>query len=322
MLNFTWWLNRQDPDGNSLFGGGFLGLDNISPVDRSHLPPGMRLEQADGTAWMAWYSAAMLVLALTLADRDPVYEDMVVKFLEQFVLITDALADSGLYDPQDGFFYDRLIGPDDAATPIRVQTLVGVIPALPAVSIPERNSERAQRLRKRFARRVDRRPDATDQSWRIRGTGTSRRLLVSVLTEDQLRTVLATLFDEDAFLSRHGLRSLSKRFEAPYTLPGMPDAVIDYQPAESRTSMYGGNSNWRGPVWFPVNYLAIRALLQYAAFFEDDFTVEYPTGSGRQRTLREVAGDLADRLVGIWLPGADGGRPAAGGVERSSNNLS
>jgi hypothetical protein len=249
-----------------------------------------------------------------------VYEDMVVKFLEQFVLITDALADSGLYDPQDGFFYDRLIGPDDAATPIRVQTLVGVIPALPAVSIPERNSERVQRLGKRFARRVDRRPDATDQSWRIRGTGTSRRLLVSVLTEDQLRTVLATLFDEDAFLSRHGLRSLSKRFEAPYTLPGMPDAVIDYQPAESRTSMYGGNSNWRGPVWFPVNYLVIRALLQYAAFFEDDFTVEYPTGSGRRRTLPGVAGDLADRLVGIWLPGPDGARPVAGGVEQLRND--
>ena len=140
LLNFTWWLNRQDPDGNNLFGGGFLGLDNISPVDRSHLPPGTQLEQADGTAWMAYYSAAMLVLALTLADRDPVYEDMVVKFLEQFVLIIDALADSGLYDPHDGFFYDRLIGPDGATTPIRVQTLVGVIPALPAVSLPERDT--------------------------------------------------------------------------------------------------------------------------------------------------------------------------------------
>ena len=313
LLNFTWWLNRQDPDGNNLFAGGFLGLDNISPVDRSHLPPGTRLEQADGTAWMAFYSAAMLVLALVLADRDPVYEDMVIKFLEQFVLITDALADSGLYDPHDGFFYDQLHGPDGVTTAIRVQTLVGVIPALPAVSIPERDSARAERLRKRFARRI--RQGEPDHAWRVRGEGASRRLLVSVPTEEQLRTLLATLFDEDAFLSPHGLRSVSKRFQEPYTLPGMPDAVIEYEPAESRTAMYGGNSNWRGPVWFPVNYIAIRSLLQYADFFGDDFTVEYPTGSGTERTLPEIAGDLADRLVGLWLPGEDGGRPAQGGSD-------
>jgi hypothetical protein len=320
LLNFTWWLNRQDPEGNNLFGGGFLGLDNISPVDRSHLPPGTRLEQADGTAWMAYYSAAMLILALILADRDAVYEDMAVKFLEQFVLITDALDDSGLYAPDDGFFYDRLIGPAANPTPIRVQTLVGVIPALPAVSIPERNSERVNRLSKRFARRMQQRSRATEQTWRIRSTGTTRRLLVSVLTEDQLRRVFATLFDEDAFLSPHGLRSLSKRFESPYTLPGVPQAVIDYEPAESRTSMYGGNSNWRGPVWFPVNYLVVRALLQYAEFFGDDFTVEYPTGSGKQLTLREVAGNLADRLVSIWLPGTNGARPVYGGVELLQND--
>jgi hypothetical protein len=314
LLNFTWWLNREDPDGNNLFGGGFLGLDNISPVDRSHLPPGMRLEQADGTAWMAYYSAAMLVLALVLADRDPVYEDMVVKFLEQFVLILDAFGDSGLYDPDDGFFYDRLVGPGAESRIIRVQTLVGVIPALPAVSLPEHNTERAERLSKRFARRLARRSDVADQAWRIRRTGDSRRLLVSVLSEDQLRRVLTTLFDEDAFLSPHGLRSLSKRFASPYDLAGVPGAVIDYQPAESRSSMYGGNSNWRGPVWFPVNYLVIRALAQYAEFFGDEFTVEFPTRSGEQRTLREIAGDLADRLVGIWLPGPDGARPVHGGV--------
>jgi hypothetical protein len=313
LLNFTWWLNRQDPDGNNLFSGGFLGLDNISPVDRSHLPPGTRLEQADGTAWMAYYSAAMLLLALVLADRDPVYEDMVVKFLEQFVLITDALGESGLYDPDDGFFYDLLHGPDGEATAIRVQTLVGVIPALPAVSIPERDSARAERLRKRFARRMGPAAGGTDQSWRVRHDGASRKLLVSVLTQDQLRTVLATIFDEDAFLSPHGLRSVSRRFRTPYTLPGMPGAVIEYEPAESRTAMYGGNSNWRGPVWFPVNYIVIRSLVQYAEFFGDGFTVEYPTGSGTTRTLRQIADDLADRLVGIWLPGEDGGRPVQGG---------
>jgi hypothetical protein len=316
LLNFTWWLNRQDPDGNNLFAGGFLGLDNISPVDRSHLPPGTRLEQADGTAWMAFYSAAMLVLALVLADRDPVYEDMVVKFLEQFVLITDALGESGLYDPGDGFFYDQLLGADGSTTAIRVQTLVGVIPALPAVSLPERNSARVERLRKRFARRV--RPvrhGEPDDSWRVRGEGTARRVLVSIPTEGQLRALLATLFDEGAFLSPHGLRSVSKRFETPYTLPGVPDAVIEYEPAESRTAMYGGNSNWRGPVWFPVNYLVIRSMMQYAEFFGDDFTVEYPTGSGEERTLLQIARDLTDRLVGLWLPDGDGGRPVQGGSD-------
>ncbi|WP_370184126.1 glucosidase [Rhodococcus wratislaviensis] len=313
LINFTWWLNRQDPDGNNLIGGGFLGLDNISPLDRSHLPPGVRLEQADGTGWLAYYSATMLVLALTLADRNDVYEDMVVKFLEQFALIKEALDESGLYDPNDGFFYDRLVDADGNATPIRVQTLVGVIPVLVAVSIPERNSERAQRISKRFGRMVRANGRNADQSWRVRTTDAERRLLLSVLTEQQLRTVLATLFDEDAFLSPHGLRSLSKQFESPYTLPGIPDAVIDYQPAESRTSMYGGNSNWRGPVWFPVNYLVIRALLQYAQFFGDDFTIDYPTGSGRRLTLRQIADDLADRLVGIWLPDAEGNRPVNGG---------
>ncbi len=171
VVNFTWWVNRQDPDGNSVFAGGFLGLDNISPVDRSHLPPGVRLEQADGTAWMAFYSAAMLVLALILADRNDVYEDMVVKFLEQFALITEAVDDSGLYDADDGFFYDRLVDADGGTTPIRVQTLVGVIPALPAISLPERNTERAERLRKRFARSLHRRARAGEQSWRIRTVG-------------------------------------------------------------------------------------------------------------------------------------------------------
>ena len=303
VINFTWWLNRQDPDGNNLFGGGFLGLDNISPIDRSHLPPGTRLEQADGTAWMAYYSAAMLVLALVLADRDAVYEDMVVKFLEQFALITEALDASGLYDPDDGFFYDRLIAPDGSVTAIRVQTLVGVIPALAAVSITERDTQRAQRLRKRFARRMHRFSGDLDHSWRIRSDGVSRRLLASVVTEEQLRKLLAALFDEQAFLSPHGLRSLSKRLESPYTLPGMPDAVIDYEPAESRTSMYGGNSNWRGPVWFPINYLVIRALLQYAQFFGDELhrRVSHRLGSAanaspdRRRPCRSPRGHLATR---------------------------
>jgi hypothetical protein len=315
LLNFTWWLNRQDPDGNNLFGGGFLGLDNISPLDRSHLPDGVRLEQADGTAWMAYYSLAMLGLATVLAQHNDVYDDMVVKFLEQFVLIMDALDRSGFYDTTDGFFYDRLLDRAGNVTPIAVQTLVGVIPALPAGSVVVGPSSGLAKLRKRFARLLEQ-AEVGDESWRFHDEGDARRVLVSVVSPDQLRRVLTTLFDEDAFLSAHGLRSISKRHETPYTVPGVPGATIDYEPAESRTAMYGGNSNWRGPVWFPVNYLVIRALLQYDRFFGSDFTIEYPTGSGKLLTLRDAAGDLADRLVSIWLPDHDGARPVYGGMER------
>ena len=314
LLNFTWWLNREDPEGNNLFGGGFLGLDNISPLDRSHLPPGVRLDQADGTAWMAYYSIAMLTLAATLAERDSVYDDMVVKFLEQMVLIMDALEGSGCYDHEDGFFYDLLTTPSGVPEPVRVQTLVGVIPALPAITLQTRNTERVQRLRKRFARRME----ASNRQildWRMRGSGDNRRALVSIVSPERLVRIFATLFDEDAFLSPHGLRSISKRHATPYHVPGMSGATIEYEPAESHTAMYGGNSNWRGPVWFPINYLVIRALLQYDQFFGHEFTIEYPSRSGHQVPLRDIAGDLADRLVSIWLPGPDGRRPVYGGVE-------
>ena len=314
LLNFTWWLNREDPEGNNIFGGGFLGLDNISPIDRSHLPPGVKLDQADGTAWMAYYSVAMLTLAVLLAERDSVYEDMVVKFLEQLVLVMDALEDSGCYDPSDGFFYDLLTDAFGNREPIKVQTLVGVIPALPAMTLPTRNTDRIQRLRKRFARRMEAQ-NRQILDWRIRGTGNSSRGLVSIVPPDQLARIFATLFDESAFLSPHGLRSISKRHSTPYQVPGMPGATIEYEPAESHTAMYGGNSNWRGPIWFPINYLVIRSLLQYDQFFGPEFTVEYPTGSGRKLALRDVADDLANRLISIWLPDPDGRRPVYGGVE-------
>ncbi|MFF0815835.1 glucosidase [Rhodococcus sp. NPDC003318] len=318
LMNFTWWLNRQDPDGNNIFAGGFLGLDNISPIDRSHLPEGVRLEQADATGWMAFYAAAMLEMALVLADRNPVYEDMVITFLEHFVRITTALDTSGLYDADDGFFYDRLTDASGRSATIRVQTLVGVIPALVAVTLPERDPQRVSRLQQRLAHRLRDITGGTDQSWRVRAdprTG-QRRALLSVLGEDQLRNVLTTLLDGDAMLSPHGLRSLSRRFTDPYSVASVPGATIEYSPAESRTAMYGGNSNWRGPVWLPINYLAIRALLQYATFYGDDFTIEYPTGSGVRHTLRAIADDLADRLVGIWTPGPDGRRPVDGGTDR------
>jgi hypothetical protein len=324
LLNFTWWLNRQDPDGNNIFGGGFLGLDNVSPVDRSHVPLGMRIEQADGTAWMAYYSLAMMALALVLSNANDVYDDMVVKFVEHFGLVTDAMADSGLYDPDDGMFYDRLVDAWGNPTRIQAQSLVGILPMLPAGAVPWTQVERLSRLRKRFARileQLDREEPGGATSggavanWRVAGQGDARHVLMSVVSVEQLERLLSTLFDEDAFLSPYGLRSLSKRHQEPYTVPGMPGAVIEYEPAESKTAMYGGNSNWRGPVWFPTNYLAIRALLQYDQFFGPDHTVEYPTGSGKRLRLREVADDIAERLVSLWLPDTDGRRPVYGGAE-------
>jgi hypothetical protein len=318
LVNYTWWLNRQDPDGNNVFGGGFLGLDNISPIDRSHLPPGYRLEEADGTAWMAYYTLMMLVIALFLTQEDHVYDDMVIKFVEQFALIVRAMNEQGLFDPDDGFFYDRLVNDAGEASQVKVQTVAGLIPLLPGVPLPSRVLEVATRLGKRLARVRERWEDSGGSLLgRVQVSGDERTLLVSVIGPDRLARTLAPFFDEDAFLSPYGVRSVSKRYEGnPYTLPGLPGATIDYEPAESTTNMYGGNSNWRGPVWFPVNYLLIRSLVNFHRFYGDEFTLEYPTGSGEQRTLLEIARDLADRLVAIWLPDADGRRPVYGGTER------
>ncbi|HET7763222.1 MAG TPA: glucosidase [Phycicoccus sp.] len=315
LVNFTWWLGRLDPDGNNVFAGGFLGLDNISPVDRSHLPEGLHLDQADGTAWMAYYSLAMLTIAVTLAQHDPVYDDMVLKFLDHTILIADALAGSGCFDPEDGFFYDRLHGPDGTSELIRVRTLVGVLPALPAVTVRPHTVARLDQLRGRIARRLELHGRRAILDWRVRGEGDERRLLLSVVTPDQLRSIFSALLDPREFLSPHGLRSLSRRHTTPYRLAGLADAEIAYEPAESTTPMYGGNSNWRGPVWFPVNYLVIRELVQYADFVGPDATFEFPTGSGRQVAFGDIAADLAERLVSIWLPDENGRRPVYGGAD-------
>ena len=318
LVNFTWWLNREDADGNNVFSGGFLGLDNISPIDRSNLPAGVRLEQADGTAWMAYYALTMLVIAIELAEENDVYLDMVIKFLEQFVQIARALDRQGLYDSEDSFFYDRLVFPSGETSQVKVRTISGLIPLLPAVGLPADAADAAKLLGKRFARFRDNWAETGGSLvGRVRQLGDRRSVLVSVINPDNLRLTLKEFFDEAAFLSPHGLRAVSKRYEGnPYTLDGVPGATIDYEPAESTTSMFGGNSNWRGPVWLPVNYLAIRQFVIYQRFFGDDFKLEYPTGSGRQHTFGEIAQDLADRIVAIWLPGPDGRRPLNGATER------
>jgi hypothetical protein len=313
LLNFTWWLNRQDPDGNNIFGGGFLGLDNISPIDRSKLAPGVRLAQADGTAWMALYALNMLIIARRLAEVNPVYEDMVVKFVEQYLMIVEAIEDTGLHDRADGWYYDRLETPEGDVQ-IRVQTLVGAIPLLPVAVLRAADAATARRLRHRFDRLAELGLRGAE-SRHVHRSADGSTIGLSVVGPEELRRTLASLFDESAFLSPHGLRSLSKRHAEPYEVPGHPEATIEYEPGEGRTNMYGGNSNWRGPVWMPLNILIIPALVRYHHFLGDEYTVEYPTGSGQLRTLADIAGDLGDRLISIWLPGPDGRRPVNGDVE-------
>ena len=316
LVNFTWWVNRQDADGNNVFSGGFLGLDNISPIDRSNLPEGYTLEQADGTAWMAYYALWMLVIAIVLAEENDVYMDMEVKFLEQFLMIGRGLETQGLYDEEDAFFYDRLVYPWGASTQVRVQTIAGLMPLLPAVGVPPRATAAAEKLHKRFARLRETFAGGSPLG-RVREVGDGRAVLLSVLDPNDLRRTLKEFFDETAFLSPHGLRAVSKRYENnPYTLEGVPGAWIDYEPAESTTTMFGGNSNWRGPVWIPLNYLAIRQFVILERFFGDGYKLDYPTGSGQLRTFGDIAQDLADRLLSIWLPDENGHRPLYGGVRR------
>jgi hypothetical protein len=322
LLNYAWWLNRQDPDGKNLFGGGFLGLDNISPIDRSHLPPGASLVQADGSAWMAFNSLAMLAMAQRLSFENPAYDDLVVTFVERFMSITRAINSSGLYDPERGFFYDYVDSPSGRAR-VEVETIGGAVPLFSAVTLRgiDEDSERRRALRRRLERLLaHEHSDVAELEalGRLRADGTTTEMLVSIVSPETLRTTLVELFDEEAFLSPYGLRALSKRYEGrPYTVS--VDGVgysVDYEPAESTTPMYGGNSNWRGPVWFPVNYLVIRSLARFHTWVGPDFTVEYPSGSGNARNLLEIAQDLADRLVSIFLRDDDGHRPVFGGTAR------
>jgi Mannosylglycerate hydrolase MGH1-like glycoside hydrolase domain len=324
LLNFTWWVNREDAEGNNLFEGGFLGLDNIGPIDRSHLPVGGILEQSDATGWMGFYAMAMASIALVLhrSGQRP-GTDLIMKFLEHFAAIRDALDSLGLWDEADGIYYDRLITPDGDALPVKVRSVAGMIPALALGVVDQGSLERAMAVGKRFAGflagqgRVDPDPGEAAVAGLLRGEPGHQRLLLSLAGPDKLARLLARLFDENEFLSPHGLRALSVwHKEHPYTIDVEGyQASIDYEPAESTTPMFGGNSNWRGPVWFPVNYLVISALQRYHTFFGDDLTIEYPTGSGRERTLGEIAVDLSDRLISIFGRDASGRRPCFGGTE-------
>jgi hypothetical protein len=320
LVNFTWWVNLEDAGGRNVYEGGFLGLDNIGPLDRSRLPVGGTLEQSDATGWMGAYAIALGGIATILAQgaQRPT-TDLVLKFLEHFAAIRDALDSQGLWDDADGFYYDRLITPSGDQIPIKVRSMVGVIPLLAAAVVGEGNLRQALVLGKQFADLLDRENlvdvDELRERGVMRGMGGEQQLLLSLAGPDRLSRLLSRLFDESEFLSPHGLRSLSAYHrDHPYVLEveGVT-ASVDYEPAESTTPLFGGNSNWRGPVWFPLNYLVISSLERYHRFFGDDYTVEYPAGSGNRLTLDKVAVDLQDRLISIFTRGPDGRRPCFGG---------
>ena len=324
LVNFTWWLNRKDPSGRNVFEGGFLGLDNIGVFDRSApLPTGGRLEQSDGTAWMVFFSQCMLRIALELAAHDPAYEDMVLKFAEHFAFIAAAMDRIGdnqdeLWDEEDGFFYDVLRFPDGSATRLRVRSIVGLLPLCATTILPVENAAVSEELLGRVRRRIEAMPELFATIHDPSRFGANGRRMLAVVDEEKLRRILSRVLDEDEFLGPHGLRALSRYHAAnPYRFEVHGQAYeVRYLPAESDSGMFGGNSNWRGPVWFPVNYLILRGLLNLYAYYGDDFTVECPTGSGRQMTLFEVAGEIGRRLVSTFLPDGDGRRPVYGTAER------
>jgi hypothetical protein len=327
LVNFTWWVNREDADGSNLFEGGFMGLDNIGPIDRSHLPAGDILEQSDSTGWMAGYAARMATIAAILhgSGHRPTV-DLVQTFLEHFAAIRDALDGTELWDEADGMFYDRLRTRDGASMQIKVRSIASMIPMLAGGVVSEEAMGGTLSVTKRFARFLQRHglnaAEELADAGLLRGPEGSRRLLVSVVGVGRVKRMLTALLDPAEFLSPHGLRSLSARHrEHPAVLQlGDLHASVDYEPAESTTPMFGGNSNWRGPVWFPVNYLVVTALDRFHRFFGDDLQVEYPTGSGRLTTLDRVADDLCERLISTFLAGPDGRRPCFGGVERMQSD--
>jgi len=315
-LNFTWWVNRRQIGDDHVFAGGFLGLDNVGPFDRgAPLPVAGVLAQSDGTAWMAMYGLNLMEMCVILARHDRHrYADLAAMFLSHFASIADGAYEQGLWDGEDGFFYDVLRCADGTRIPLRVRSVVGLLPLAAAATLDDATLARLPEVAERLRWLSRRKPGYADVlGQRYHDEGRPQRLL-SLVTPERLVPVLSRMLDEEEFLSPYGLRSLSKRHrDEPFsvTLAGT-EFTVGYEPGESWTELFGGNSNWRGPVWFPVNYLLIDSLRRYARFFGDDLLVEYPTGSGRKHTLGEVADDLSGRLVRLFCDDADGRRPAFG----------
>ncbi len=319
LINFTWWVNRKDVAGKHLFAGGFLGLDNIGVFDRGQpLPTGGQLVQADGTAWMAFYCATMLAIALELAHYDHAYEDVASKFFEHFVDIADAmntLGGSGLWDEEDGFYYDQLLV-DGRQLPLRIRSLVGLTPLFTVEVLEEEVLSQLPGFGKRMNWFLENRQDLARHISYMESEqhNAGVRRLLAIPSRQRLERMLRYLLDEREFLSPYGIRSMSRMHaEHPYIFrTGNQEYRLDYAPAESTTAMSGANSNWRGPIWFPMNYLLIEALERYHYFYGDPLRVECPTGSGRWMNLQDVARDLAARLARLFLPDAHGRRPCHG----------
>ncbi len=318
LVNFTWWVNQKDADGNNVFQGGFLGLDNIGVFDRSQtLPTGGHIDQSDGTAWMAMYSLNMMRIGLELALHNPVYEDIASKFFEHFLHIAESMTrvgDSGLWDEQDQFFYDWLDLPE-GRIPLRVRSMVGLIPLFAVEVLEPELLERLPGFTQRLEWLLEHRPDLHDlvSYWEMDG-GVGNRRLLSLLRGSRMKALLRRLCDENEFLSPFGVRALSKahgtkpfRFEH-----GGQEHVVAYSPGESTSEMFGGNSNWRGPVWFPVNFLLIESLRRFHRYYGDEVTVECPVGSGRKRTLDQIADEVSTRLTRLFLRDGEGFRPSLG----------
>jgi hypothetical protein len=328
LLNFTWWVNRKDAEGMNVFQGGFLGLDNIGVFDRSApLPTGGYIEQSDGTSWMAMYSLNLLAIAMELAKHDPAYENVASKFWEHFLYISAAMNNRGqdglsLWHDEDGFFYDVLHLPDGKRMPLQVRSMVGLIPLFAVETLEPELLDRLPGFKRRLEWFIENRPDLIGNVACMRTRGMAERRLLSVVDRDKLRRVLAVMLDDHEFLSPYGIRAVSRvHRDRPYMLnvAGMAHKVA-YEPGESSTGLFGGNSNWRGPIWFPVNYLIVESLQKFHHYLGDDYKVECPTGSGQMMTLNEVAAELSRRMAKIFLRDENGRRPVHGRNEKFNSD--
>jgi hypothetical protein len=324
LLNFTWWVNRKDAEGMNIFQGGFLGLDNIGVFDRSApLPTGGHLEQSDGTSWMGMYCLNMLAIALELARENPAYESVASKFLEHFVHIAHAMNDRGgegveLWDKEDGFYYDVLHLPNGQRHYLKVRSLVGLIPLLAVETLEQDIVDKLPGFKRRMQWFIDNHPDVANhiEVAEVKGKGTRR--LLSLVNREQLGSVARYLLDESEFLSPYGIRAISRfHKDSPYVMSvNGNDHRVDYEPAESSTGLFGGNSNWRGPIWFPINFLLIESLQKFHHFYGDGLSVELPTGSGQRASLWDAAAEISRRLTRIFLRAEDGTRPVFGGLQK------
>ncbi|OWY63783.1 glucosidase [cyanobacterium TDX16] len=324
LLNFTWWVNRKDVEGKNVFQGGFLGLDNIGVFDRSAvLPTGGHIDQSDGTSWMGMYCLNMLTIALELAKMNPVYEDIATKFFEHFLYIADAMnhigdMEASLWDEADGFYYDVLHLPNNRQIALKVRSLVGLIPLFAVETIEPETLQQLPGFKKRVEWFIQNRPDLTQNIACMKSEGVGERRLLAIVYRDKLRRILQKMLDETEFFGDYGIRAISRyHAEHPYIFDVNDTQFrVDYEPAESSSGLFGGNSNWRGPVWFPVNFLLIESLQKFHHYWGDDFRVECPTGSGQMMTLWEVAAELSQRLMRIFLKNSFGDRPVHGGTQK------